>query len=157
MSKEILDPACGSRMMWFDKNNPNAVFCDIRKENHILCDGRTLSINPDIQTDFRQLPFEDNTFSMVVFDPPHLKKLGQSSWMAKKYGVLQYSWKDDLKEGFSECMRVLKPNGTLIFKWNAEQIKVSEILEVIGKEPLFGHKTRKNKETIWMVFMKLSD
>lgn len=33
MSKEkkILNPCCGSKMFWFDKNNPNVEFCDIRK------------------------------------------------------------------------------------------------------------------------------
>ncbi|MDC9607382.1 SAM-dependent methyltransferase, partial [Xenorhabdus griffiniae] len=23
---------CGSRMFWFDRNNPNVIFCDIRRE-----------------------------------------------------------------------------------------------------------------------------
>lgn len=26
--KPILDVACGSKMFWFDKNNPNVEFCD---------------------------------------------------------------------------------------------------------------------------------
>lgn len=26
MEKEILDATCGSRMFWFDKDNPNVVF-----------------------------------------------------------------------------------------------------------------------------------
>lgn len=38
--KQVLDPCCGSRMFWFDKNNNIVEFCDIRKENHILCDAR---------------------------------------------------------------------------------------------------------------------
>lgn len=48
---------------------------------------------------------------LVVFDPPHLNKLGKSSWMAKKYGVLGLDWKEDLRRGFSECFRVLGPMG----------------------------------------------
>ena len=39
MDKIILDVCCGSRMFWFDKNNPAALFVDIRNEEHILCDG----------------------------------------------------------------------------------------------------------------------
>ena len=33
--KLILDACCGPRMMWFDKRNPQAVFMDIRDEEHI--------------------------------------------------------------------------------------------------------------------------
>lgn len=29
--KRVLDPCCGSRMFWFDKNNPDVEFCDIRE------------------------------------------------------------------------------------------------------------------------------
>jgi len=49
---KILDPACGSKMFWFDKDADDVVFGDIRRENHILCDGRTLEISPDVQLDF---------------------------------------------------------------------------------------------------------
>ncbi len=114
--KKILDACCGSRMFWFDKSNPNVVFADIRDEKHTLCDGRELDISPDVIVDFRSMPFDDDTFSLVVFDPPHLKSLGKNSWMAKKYGVLNYNWEHDLLQGFKECMRVLKPNGTLNVK-----------------------------------------
>lgn len=154
VAKLILDACCGSRMFWFDKHNPNAMFVDVRNENHKLCDGRTLDISPDIQADFRALPFTDESFYMVVFDPPHLKKLGKSSWMAKKYGVLSNDWQEDIKKGFQECMRVLKPHGTLIFKWNEDQIKVAELISVLGIMPLFGHTTRRNSTTVWMCFMK---
>lgn len=153
MDKRVLDVCCGSKMMWFDKSNPDALFADIRKESHVLCDGRSLEINPDVQINFTNLPFDDETFYLVVFDPPHLNKLGKDSWMAKKYGRLFGNWEDDIKQGFSECMRVLKTNGTLIFKWNEFQISINKIIEVIGHKPLFGHPTRHGK-TIWMTFLK---
>ena len=153
--KRILDACCGSRMFWYDKANPLAVFMDIRDESHVLCDGRALEVKPDIIADFRNLPFENNTFKLVVFDPPHLNKLGKSSWMAKKYGVLSYSWKDDLKQGFDECMRVLEPYGVMIFKWNETQIKTTEILKIFNCEPLFGHKSGKGYNTHWLAFMKV--
>lgn len=69
----------------------------------------------------------------------------------KKYGKLSNAWPQDIKQGFDECMRVLKPNGTLIFKWNEEQIKLKEILNCINYKPLFGNKRSK---THWLVFMK---
>lgn len=48
-------------------------------------------------------------------------------------------------------MRVLKPNGTLIFKWNTEQIPLAKVLEQFGQQPLFGDKRSKTR---WLVFMK---
>jgi len=87
-----------------------------------LCDGRKINVDPDIIADFRKLPFPDKSFKLIVFDPPHLKRLGQNSWMAKKYGVLDKdTWKEDLRKGFSECWRVLAIHGSLIFKWSTEQ------------------------------------
>jgi SAM-dependent methyltransferase len=149
---KILDVACGSRMFWFDKNHPDAIYMDNRKLQTTLCDGRILNINPDIIGDFTNIPFPNDTFYHVVFDPPHLIKVGETSWLAKKYGVLPDEWQQTIRDGFKECMRVLKPNGTLIFKWNEEQIKLGEILKVIGKEPLYGNRRSK---THWLVFMKL--
>lgn len=154
MKKTILDACCGSKMFWFDKQNPNVLFADIREESHVLCDGRELNITPDILMDFRNMPFEDNTFKLVVFDPPHLNKLGTESWMAKKYGVLEKTWEEDIKKGFDECIRVLEPHGTLIFKWNENQIKVNQIIKIIQTTPLFGHKSGKSANTHWMAFMK---
>lgn len=149
--KKILDTCCGSRMFWFDKDNPDVIFCDNRKLETTLCDGRTLRINPDILMDFRNMLFENDTFNLVVFDPPHLIHAGENSWLAQKYGVLPEDWKPYLKSGFEECMRVLKPDGILVFKWCEDQIKTSEVLKVIGKTPLFGDRRSKTR---WMIFMK---
>ena len=63
-------------MFWFDKSRPDVIYSDIREEEHILCDGRELVISPDMQMDFRCLPLTDSQFKLVVFDPPHLNKLG---------------------------------------------------------------------------------
>src|SRR5699024_9040563 len=102
---------------YFDKQDERVLFGDIRSEQHVLSDGRALDINPDALTDFRNLPFEDDTFTVVIFDPPHIVKAGPSSWLAAKYGKLDpRTWRDDLRAGFSECFRVLKPDGVLIFK-----------------------------------------
>lgn len=49
---------------------------------------------------------------------------------------------------------VLKPNGTLIFKWNEEQIKLSEILPLFSQKPILGNRRAK---THWLVFMKEGD
>lgn len=152
--KKVLDPCSGSRMFWFNSNNPIAVYGDIRKESHVLCDGRSLEINPDFEMDFRDMPFEDGSFNLVVFDPPHLKHAGADSWTAKKYGVLGTDWENDIRNGFAECFRVLKPNGVLIFKWNEIQIKTKDVLKLAECPPLFGHKSGKRSNTHWLCFMK---
>lgn len=152
--KIILDACCGAKMFWFDKENPDVLFADIRQETHVLCDGRTLEVSPDVIADFTKMPFHDESFRLVVFDPPHLKKLGKNTWMAKKYGVLNYHWRDDIREGFNECMRVLMPYGILIFKWNEIQVKLNDVLEILPQKPLFGHTSGKHGRTIWMAFMK---
>ena len=147
----ILDACCGSKMFWYDKDNPFVIFMDNREENDILCDGRKLIVKPDIVADFRNMPFPDNTYGLVVFDPPHLISAGADSWLAKKYGVLPKEWKPYLKAGFDECMRVLKPGGVLVFKWNEDQIKTAEVLKVFERQPLFGDRRSKTR---WTFFMK---
>ena len=91
--KSILDVCCGGRMFYFDKNDDRVNFCDIREEKYTLCDGRSFEVAPDTVADFRNLPFEDESFYLVVFDPPHLVRLGRNSWMSKKYGKLNESWR----------------------------------------------------------------
>jgi hypothetical protein len=152
--KQILDPCCGSKMFWFDKNNPNVLYADIRSEERVLCDGRKLVITPDETIDFRKMPYLDESFNLVVFDPPHLKSLGKNSWMAQKYGKLNETWREDIGQGFDECWRVLKCGGTLIFKWNETEIKLKEVLSCFSQKPLFGHTTTVNMKTKWLVFYK---
>ena len=153
-NKIILDACCGPKMMWFDKKDPRAVYMDIRKTELTACDGRRIIISPDVIGDFRKMPFDDNSFKMVVFDPPHLKKLGQNSFTAQKYGKLFPTWEDDLKSGFDECMRVLQNEGFLIFKWNEYEISIKKIIEIFGVQPLFGHKSGKQSLTHWLCFIK---
>ena len=155
--KQILDPCCGSRMFWFDEENQGVLFGDIRSERHTLCDGRVLNIDPELKMDFRSMPLPDASFRMVVFDPPHLRRAGVTSWLRAKYGLLGDDWREDLRQGFAECFRVLQPEGFLIFKWNETQIKVSEILALTDQKPLFGHKSGKRADTHWICFMKQNE
>jgi methyltransferase, putative len=141
-------------MMWFDKQNQRALFGDVRSESHTLCDGRALEIKPDLVMDFTALPFDDETFRLVVFDPPHLIYAGEKSWLRKKYGSLNAQWRESLKKGFVECFRVLKPEGILIFKWNESQIKIKEVLALTDQKPLFGHPSGRKGLTHWYTFMK---
>lgn len=141
-------------MFWFDKDDDRVFFGDIRRETHKLANRQTLIVDPDEIIDFRALPFDDETFQIVVFDPPHLKRLGKTSWLHKKYGGLLPSWEHDIQQGFSECFRVLKPHGTLVFKWNESSIPVEQILALTPEKPLFGNKYGRQAKSHWIVFMK---
>ena len=158
MSKLILDACCGGRMFWFDKKQKDTLFVDRRvMQPEIVGHGihqRTRECSPDAVMDFRKLALEDNSFHLVVFDPPHLF-LGKNSHTAKVYGSLDKdTWREDLRAGFIECFRVLKPNGVLIFKWHEFNIPLKEILKLTEHKPLFGHKSGKAQMTHWVTFMK---
>lgn len=129
-------------MFWFDKKNPAVLFLDNRTlEPEVMSNGATFSVKPDMLMDFRDLQLPDNSFSLVVFDPPHVLRGGKSSFLAKKYGHLNKgTWREDLKKGFAECFRVLKPQGTLIFKWNECHVPLKEILVLTPHQPLFGNR-----------------
>lgn len=156
----VLDACCGSRMFWFDRKDPRALFIDKRRETHVLKDksssggSRELVINPDVIADFTALPFPDKSFSCVVFDPPHFTRNGDKGWMAKKYGKLEGDWRDTIRRGFAECFRVLKQDGTLVFKWNENEVPVSDILKLTEEKPLFGNRCGKNSQSHWIVFIK---
>ena len=154
--KIILDPASSMRSFYFDKKDKRVLFGDIRvKETHLLTNGQTIHIEPDEVMDFRAIPYPDETFKVVVFDPPHMLNLSEKSWMRKKYGVLdKETWQDDISKGFAECFRVLKDEGTLIFKWNEVSIPLKDILTLTPYKPVLGHPSGKRMGTHWVLFIK---
>jgi len=162
MDKFILDACCGSRMFWWNKQQPNTIFIDNnpRKAGHNKSRPNQ-ECSPDIVMDNRKMDFPDKSFKLVVFDPPHL--IGNINNqdkcnMISCYGCLNAeTWQDDIKRGFNECWRVLEDYGILIFKWNDASKKRAEILRIIGKEPLFGHPNGSKIPTHWFCFMKIPE
>lgn len=151
-------------MMWFDPSDQRCLFGDRRNETLIVTDRthredgtRAVHVHPDALLDFRALPFADNSFPLVVFDPPHLVRAGRHSWLAAKYGRLGADWRDDLRAGFAECFRVLRPEGVLIFKWSEVQVATRDVLALTPHKPLFGHPSGKRAGTHWITFIKLAD
>ena len=53
----ILDVTCGARLMWHNKHHPGVIYADQRATHHQLSDGRQITISPNIQCDYRALPF----------------------------------------------------------------------------------------------------
>lgn len=157
----VLDACCGSKSFWFNKDDARALFIDKRRETLPIDIGTPgtigrspIVVDPDLLADFSALPFPSDSFSLVVFDPPHIERQQALGVLTKKYGILSGDWRDVLRRGFSECFRVLKPNGTLIFKWAESDHPVAAILELTDEKPLFGHKSAKKSRTHWLVFMK---
>ena len=154
--KFILDACCGGRMFWFEKHHPNALYIDIRKEKNISKHRPNFEVQPDQIMDFRKLELEDKSFKLVVWDPPHTRRLRETSEFRKKYGSLDpETYPHDLAKGFKEIWRVLENHGVLIFKWNETEIPLKEILDLFPEKPLFGHTTNKKNTTHWLCFMKI--
>jgi SAM-dependent methyltransferase len=177
--KVVLDVTAGLRSMWFDKNNPIAVFLD--KDNDVVLERRRVDYqkmrgmlgrprkikgritNATVVGDFRHLEFADETFQLVVFDPPHLQYLKESSLFGKRYGQMEAeTWPADLHAAFREMWRVLKPYGVLIFKWNDHDIPFKQVLRLAPERPLFGQISggAKNRNghpchTCWFCFLKV--
>jgi ubiquinone/menaquinone biosynthesis C-methylase UbiE len=153
---QVLDACCGGRMFWFNRSDPRAVFVDIRQESFSVnrANGEMFHVAPDVISSFSDLPFPDKWFSMVVFDPPHIQRTKALGFLTRKYGFLSGEWREMIHDGFIECFRVLRPNGTLVFKWSETEVAVSEVLELTDQKPLFGSRCGKRANTHWIVFLK---
>tara|TARA_R110002110_G_scaffold239695_2_gene455698 strand:- start:34 stop:507 length:474 start_codon:yes stop_codon:yes gene_type:complete len=154
--KYILDVCCGGRMMWFDKENKNTLFCDIREcEKGSIEYCPNWSCKPDIICDYKDLPFDDNSFKLIVWDIPHIIK-DSGGIINQKYGSLGENWQEDTKNAFNEIWRVLDHNGTLIFKYSDLNIKLSDMLKLFPINPLFGTRSKKAVNcTYWICFFKI--
>lgn len=168
--ENILDATCGGRSIWHpeNKDRDDTLYIDQRDEpadfqhqdyGH-LSENPNYSIDPDEQQDYRDLPYSNQSFNLVVWDPPHaVRSDGMTTLrgiVTKKYGALHAeTWQEDLKAGFNELWRILRPGGTLIFKFADESADFAEVLNLFPRDPLFG--TSVNDGTVstrWFVFYK---
>lgn len=106
----ILDPTYGRGGMWKFWRPNGLVAGDIDPQEF-----------GQIRLDFTRMPFEDDSFDAVVFDPPYkLNGTPTSGDMDRRYGVhTTRRWQDRMelvKLGLTECIRVLRPKGHLLLK-----------------------------------------
>ena len=81
--KLILDACCGSRLFWFDKAEPHTTYMD-RREEQFEIHGKKINVKPDVVADFRDMPFDDETFNLTARNSPTSKVAG-----CKGFGLVQ--------------------------------------------------------------------
>jgi SAM-dependent methyltransferase len=153
---QILDACCGGRMWWWDKAHPLALYMDKREAAAGTYSHRpNWKCEPDVIGDFRDMPFDDGAFQLVVFDPPHIARPNPSGDTAMQYGALDPATEQfDLRNGFQECWRVLAPGGTLVFKWAGA---LDRVYPHFPAEPIVGTRSARNGKglgTRWFIFYK---
>lgn len=144
---KILDLSAGRRAIWFDKNNPLAVFVDKRVE-----------VLPDIIADSTNLPsYMATDFDLVVFDPPHVN-CGKNSNMSRVYGHHTTAHiLETIKGTAKEAHRVTRSKALMALKWNDHDIKLKRVFDLMPQwEPLFGHLTKDGprSQTYWAMLLR---
>lgn len=111
-SDSVLDPTYGLGR-WWAKWEPERLACtDINGDR----------VESGCSIDFRDLVFKDDEFDVVAFDPPYkLNGTGGSHASDEAYGVdgSYRSWQSKhalIRDGMTECTRVLKRGGILLVK-----------------------------------------
>jgi len=155
----ILDITAGNRHIWTDKNPLGTIFLD--KEPN-------LKISPDIVADFSDLHmFEDNAFTLVVFDPPFAKCGNMHSDPQETYGSYWGSIDSTFEllklvsKALIETHRVLRDDGFLFIKFNDVHTPLQDFLLVFkthfNELIRTSRKTQSGKsdsQTYWILFQK---
>lgn len=161
----ILDATAGGRQMWYNKYDPDTVYMDKRKtfptqtpSGNII--NGAFKIPPDIQAVWEYLPFKDNTFDLIDFDPPHRIRKFSPTWIHDSlYGTIDPDkFIKTFYTAFKELFRVLKPGGFLILKWCDLDRSLDDILKLTEHKPLFwnisGATKAGEQKTFFICFRK---
>lgn len=160
----MLDATAGNRMIWPNKNPPNVVFMD--KEIR-------LAFSPHIFADFRDLPFRDDVFDCVLFDPPHscsIPPWWNSPTRSKNVNNPSlnawYGKFENKRDMFSSIHRAQKEFARvakrLCLKWSELEVTLWKIMpffkewEVIQTKPHIGKYKAGKTKTYWITFIRSS-
>lgn len=152
----MLDATGGTRQMWPCKNPPLVVFMDKNLESYRP---------PDVFGVWEHLPFKDNAFETVIFDPPHKlgRTTGRGKWATPSHpeywgiDISKIKFRTGVYRGTREFLRVAK---RLCFKWNDIELNPDRVLTLFPKEWKEIHRLeiRKNIKTktvtYWITFVK---
>jgi len=120
----VLDACIGGALMydeWQLNLGESFISIDIRKgaytqDSDKRWSAKTLEVKPSVMADLKKLPFKNNVFDSIVFDPPHFA-CGINSFLRKYYGSWdQQEVKESLKAANLEFARVLKIGNSLVLK-----------------------------------------
>jgi len=109
-----LDTTYG-RGSWWKKWSPTT----------LIANGTDPKYNPDITADFRSMPFPDESFSQITYDPPYVVKGGRrTSTMEdhqERYGMVNaptnpVEGQRLVNDGLAESARLLARGGVLLVK-----------------------------------------
>lgn len=144
---KILDLSSGNRAIWFNKQNPDTLYLDIRA-----------GVNPDMVVDTRKIPDTvGDGYSLLVFDPPHMN-CGPNSHMSKRYGHHTTKEIFSIIEGTSkEAHRISTNDALMALKWNDHDIKLKRVFDLMPQWcPLFGHLTKDGpgSKTYWVMLRR---
>lgn len=160
----VLDACCGSRMFWFDRDDPRMIGVDNRCATYPVDVGTPgtigrspIVVRPDVRASFVALPFRDEAFDIVIFDPPHIIRSSPRGTLTRRYGVLPSDWRSLLRDGFAECFRVLRLGGAPVFKWSSVEIPLRDVLELTDRRPIIGHRSGRKMNTHWVLFRGKAD
>ena len=135
--------------MWIQKKYPDTIYFDLRPE-----------VKPDVIGDIRHAPFADETFDLIIFDPPFRSSGVNTKWK-DIYGIFDTA--DILNliiEGLPEMKRILKKDGILNMKWSPHSISLKRVLALIpaGLTVLLGQqtafRTKHASSTYWFTIIK---
>ena len=164
----ILDATAGNRAMWKNKNPPNVIFMD--KEIG-------LAIPPNVFAIWQNLPFRDDVFETILFDPPHDRfspssvhmnpqgwhnprveggrKIGGTFW-----GSLSSSWAGEFIRASKEFHRIAI---RLCFKWNDSRYPLERPLSFFEEwipiqiKEHFSKRRRGKTNTYWVTMIHRVD
>lgn len=112
IGKWVRDVTYGEGTFWSEWRPPILIASDILSVGYVRGVLRWAA-------DFTALPDPPDQFDTVVFDPPY-KLNGTPSEPDVRYGVHKpATWQERhslIRDGLIECVRVLKPGGTLLLK-----------------------------------------
>jgi len=110
INSPVLDCTYGYGKFWTEHTPQTLIGTDLNPDKAL--DGKS--------TDFTNLPYPDNYFATVIFDPPYKLNGTPSHQSDERYGVnTTVRWQDRhelINKGIEECARVLQPRGHLLIK-----------------------------------------
>lgn len=124
----VLDPCCGSRMMWFDRQTPmpclatSATAARPVRRPHPSDRARCADGLHGPAVPRRHLQAR-------CVRPPHLRHAGPKSWLRAKYGVLGDNWREDIRKGLQSASACWPTMACSSSSEAEDQVKIKEMLE----------------------------